>query len=273
MIDKLFGRYYQLREKEPEIDKHVLEIIKNPDNASIKDAEFVQAEAKKINSRVRILKKINDPVKRVKSLSKYFEKKSKKCGKKFLYSENIVKKLKKKINIEPISYESFSKETKIKFRSLEIKSKRGDFKIRNIYRINDELHNKKYISGSNKKYVFHGTPTENIINILYKNLQGRHGMLGKGVYFADSITKSQQYTSIGRINGAENRKRGYILVYELNTDCMFSTKFSRKTKMTDIKKASHIFYALKNKGNLVDNEYCCYKANLYRISYMIEISR
>lgn len=75
--------------------------------------------------------------------------------------------------------------------------------MKNIFTLNKESENKKYREDlDNKVLLFHGSRISNFLGIMAQGLRvqpegvRRHGnILGRGIYFADSISKSLMYTN------------------------------------------------------------------------------
>jgi hypothetical protein len=168
-----------------------------------------------------------------------------------------------------------------------------------------DLFKKKYSSLNNKRYHFHlyrllwhGTRTTNIMGILTNGLKIAPpnapisgSMFGKGVYFADLISKSIQYCSskdmgcvflceVALGNMLPLHKNKYIEklennfhstygigticpnnndVFELENGC--NIYFGKTIKNDDSKEYSQLFY----------NEYIVYDINQFYIKYLLKV--
>ncbi|XP_057325509.1 poly [ADP-ribose] polymerase-like [Microplitis mediator] len=112
------------------------------------------------------------------------------------------------LNIEDSRYkliEKYFENTK------SVKHNFSQLKIDNVFVIERPCDNDRYTKNlENKKLLWHGTRISNIPSILYEGFRitkARYGMLGNGIYFANSVSKSANYCDI--------RKHGVLFLCEV----------------------------------------------------------
>jgi len=166
--------------------------------------------------------------------------------------------------------------------------------LENVYCISDEREkDEEFNKLSNKKLLFHGTRTTNFLGILTNGLRLPNSSqvvngaaLGYGIYFADSISKSFNYTT------CKAGEIGYVLLCEValgnkphivthapfdnRPPISFTSRFAKgeygyEDEMAFIPKSSLI--DKKINSGFIYNEYCVYDVNHYRIRYVLELKR
>lgn len=146
---------------------------------------------------------------------------------------------------------------------------------------------------TNRKLLFHGTRTPNFLGILTNGLRLPNtsqvvngAALGYGIYFADSITKSFNYTT------CKSGEVGYVLVCEVALGSKphvvtqapfdqrppptYTSRFAKGENGYEDEMAFIPQEKLSERNitsGFIYNEYCIYDASKYRIRYVLELKR
>lgn len=162
----------------------------------------------------------------------------------------------------------------------------------NLYRISEE-ESGNFSEIPNRKMLFHGSRTPNFLGILTNGLRLPNASqvvngaaLGYGIYFADSISKSFNYTT------CKSGEIGYVLLcevalgnkphvltqapFDVRPPSSYTSRFARgeygyEDEMCLIPNA-----VLTERGfesGFIYNEYCIYDTNHYRVRYVLELKR
>ena len=120
--------------------------------------------------------------------------------------------------------------------------------IKNIFAVSRPDEEGKFISLENRRLLWHGTKTENLLSILHKGLKiappsAEHtgSMFGNGIYFADFFDKAFNYCANHYFDA--DRRSMYILLCEVSLG-----KMKKLYKAEDIKALESNFNSVKGSG-------------------------
>ena len=172
----------------------------------------------------------------------------------------------------------------IKYQIMNSNVDQSEIKILNIYgvlrptesvKFNDELHN--------RRFLFHGTKSRNIVGILSRGLllpnyvvdeigitRSDIGMLGNGIYVSDCINTSLKYTNLNK-----SRNTRIIAICDVvlgNCKQYYDYDF----KLNEAPKNYNSAHGVKNDGNngskFNDDEFVIYDIRQQKIKYLIELN-
>ena len=161
--------------------------------------------------------------------------------------------------------------------------KKINLKIKNIFKVSRAIENKLFRHDlGNKKLLFHGTKTRNMVGVLSRGLvlpkifvskggtRTDFGFLGSGIYFASDPTTSCLYTDVGH-NGTR-----FMLV--CNVALGESKKYFKiDPHLSDAPEGFHSVHGVKagtdgQKSEFEDDEFVIYHENQQSLEYVIEFS-
>lgn len=154
-------------------------------------------------------------------------------------------------------------------------------KVANIWRIGVAGQRKKHAPSmkevGNIKPLFHGSGPQNILGICKHGLLMRPpgvyitgSMFGNGLYFADSASKSEQY-SFGRFGGGSGRGTTYFMFV---ADVALGKIMKYRSAQTSLTKPPRGYNSVMGEkgASLYHNEYIIYSLNQHILQYLIEFS-
>ena len=105
------------------------------------------------------------------------------------------------LNIKMATVDLKSEEAQIVVRNITSDDKYNAEIVKRIFAVSRPEEEKSFVKLGNKKMLWHGTKTENLLSILYSGLRSTSlgartsgSLLGKGIYFSDVFTKSIEYS-------------------------------------------------------------------------------
>ncbi|XP_078001506.1 protein mono-ADP-ribosyltransferase PARP4-like isoform X2 [Glandiceps talaboti] len=171
-------------------------------------------------------------------------------------------------------------------RNMVVSSQYGDtdVKIANIYAVSRAVEESEFVEHlGNTKYLFHASKPTNFVGILSRGLLlpkvvvddygGKRtdpGMLGHGIYFADSSSTSAKYTSASQKRGTR-----LMLVNEVALgQCLDVYKYN--TEMTGPPNGYHSVHGVRKTeqqpSDFKDDEFVVYNTNQQRIRFLVEFT-
>lgn len=138
---------------------------------------------------------------------------------------------------------------------------------------------------SERKFLFHGTRSENVWSILNSGLLLRpqaviNGkMFGNGIYFAPLAKKSLGYTSLSGSYWAKGgNNEGYMLLFDVAYGTPYDTdNFNSKyynlnyDELQKLKRGANCLHAHAEKGFLQNDEIIIYKEEQATVKYLIQL--